>query len=219
MGRRRDIDGRQLLLDAALRLFATQGVEGVSIRAVNREAGLGPASVHYHFGTKEALLDAVLSVHGDIVEKQFKDRAQEIARGEAPTTPHDLVLMLAQPYLDVMASDRRAGHDWVRLVSQQLQTHPGSILDSSFTKLARGAVARVFPEANANDVARAMRMCLTLLVTQLAQMGRPSRPSAASVDLDLLLDFLSGGLEATLGSQPGAASGSESRRGRRRQPA
>jgi AcrR family transcriptional regulator len=67
MGRRPEIDGRELLLDAALRLFAEQGPEGVSIRAVNREAGLGPASVHYHFGTKEALLDAALHRYGDMV--------------------------------------------------------------------------------------------------------------------------------------------------------
>ena len=49
-------DGKQLLLSAALKLFATHGIDAVSIRAVNREAGLGPASVHYHFGTKEALV-------------------------------------------------------------------------------------------------------------------------------------------------------------------
>ena len=200
MGRRRDIDGHQLLLDAALRLFATQGVEGVSIRAVNREAGLGPASVHYHFGTKEALLDAVLSVHGDSVEEWLKGRAQTIARGEGPTTPRDLVLMLAQPFLDVMAGEGRSGHDWVRLVSQQLRTHPGRVLNRSFTKFVKVSAARVFPAADANDVARAMRMCFTLLLTQLAETSRPGRASAASLDLDILLDFLSGGLEATLGS-------------------
>ena len=67
MGVRPGIDGRELLLAAALKLFAQHGIDGVSIRAVNREAGLGPASVHYHFGTKDALLDAVLHVYGDTV--------------------------------------------------------------------------------------------------------------------------------------------------------
>ena len=38
VGRRPDIDGRELILEAALRLFAEKGVEEVSIRAVNREA-------------------------------------------------------------------------------------------------------------------------------------------------------------------------------------
>ena len=87
MGRRPDIDGRELLLEAALKLFAEQGIEGVSIRAVNREAGLGPASVHYHFGTKEALLDAVLHRYGDVVIDRVKARAKELAEpaDDAPT--------------------------------------------------------------------------------------------------------------------------------------
>ena len=82
MGRRRDIDGRQLILAAALKLFAAQGVDAVSIRAVNREAGLGPASVHYHFGTKDVLVDAVLRVYGDTVISAVKARAAESARSE-----------------------------------------------------------------------------------------------------------------------------------------
>lgn len=32
----------------------------MSIRAINAEAGLGAASAHYHFGSKDAILDAVL---------------------------------------------------------------------------------------------------------------------------------------------------------------
>ena len=79
MGRRPDIDGRELLLEAALKLFSEQGPDGVSIRAVNREAGLGPASVHYHFGTKEALLDAVIHRYGDVVLDRVKARAKELA--------------------------------------------------------------------------------------------------------------------------------------------
>src|SRR6266498_2054903 len=122
MGRRRDIDGRELLLGAALELFAEHGVEGVSIRAVNRAAGLGPASVHYHFGTKEALVDAVLHVYGDSVIDNVKARAKEIAASDEPVTARDLVTMLAQPYLNLMDAHTKSGRSWVRLVSQLLQS-------------------------------------------------------------------------------------------------
>src|SRR3954469_21712946 len=102
MGRRPDIDGRELLLAAALKLFAEQGIEGVSIRAVNREAGLGPASVHYHFGTKEALLDAVLHQYGDHVLERIKARASELAETDSATDARDLVTMLAEPYVELV---------------------------------------------------------------------------------------------------------------------
>jgi AcrR family transcriptional regulator len=195
MGRRPDIDGRELLLAAALRLFADQGIEAVSIRAVNREAGLGPASVHYHFGTKEALLDAVLHRYGDVVVERIKDRARELAEPEAAHSARELVTMLAEPYLDLVASSGDEGRAWVRLVGRLLQHDPERMLDRPSAQLTRTAAARAYPDAAPSDVRRAMRMCLILLVTQLAQTPRGGRNP---LDVDLLLDFLSGGLHAAL---------------------
>lgn len=54
-------DTREKILDAAERLFAAYGFAGTSLRAVTKEAGVNLAAVHYHFGTKEDLLRAVLS--------------------------------------------------------------------------------------------------------------------------------------------------------------
>lgn len=51
---------RARLLAEAERLFLAQGFEKVSVRAVNAAAGMNPAAVHYHFGSKEALVVAVL---------------------------------------------------------------------------------------------------------------------------------------------------------------
>ena len=49
------------LLDAAERLIGARGVEGVSLRAINAEAGSNVAAAHYHFGSKESLVRAVLA--------------------------------------------------------------------------------------------------------------------------------------------------------------
>ena len=51
-------DTRVKLLDAAERLFALTGIGGTSLRAITSEAGANLASIHYHFGSKEALLEA-----------------------------------------------------------------------------------------------------------------------------------------------------------------
>lgn len=48
------------ILDAAERLFAAHGVENVSVRAVLGEAGVNVALAHYHFGSREGLIRAVL---------------------------------------------------------------------------------------------------------------------------------------------------------------
>jgi AcrR family transcriptional regulator len=50
---------RERILDSAETLFARDGVENVSLRAVTAAAGANVAAVHYHFGTKEDLLRAI----------------------------------------------------------------------------------------------------------------------------------------------------------------
>ena len=46
-------DLRERLLLVAVRLFAERGVEAVSMRTINSEAGTkNKSAVHYHFGSK-----------------------------------------------------------------------------------------------------------------------------------------------------------------------
>jgi AcrR family transcriptional regulator len=195
MPRRMDVDGRQLLVSAALKLFAAQGIDAVSIRAVNREAGLGPASVHYHFGTKEALLDAVLEVHAKTVIESIRQGAREIVGARGSSTARDLVTMLASPYLHLM-DHQMDGVSWVQLVSRTLQSDPSRILDRSSTQLIRNAASNVYPNASRRDIDRAMALCIGLLVPQLVNMKHDRRRAH---DYELLIDFLTGGLDATLG--------------------
>jgi AcrR family transcriptional regulator len=52
---------RRRILDAALELFATQGIEGTSLREIRLAAGQRNAgALHYHFGDKDKLLRALL---------------------------------------------------------------------------------------------------------------------------------------------------------------
>lgn len=54
------IDRRESLLDAALACFVREGIAATALRSVAREAGLTPAMLHYYFGDKPALLQAVI---------------------------------------------------------------------------------------------------------------------------------------------------------------
>ena len=62
---------RDRLLDTAERLFAEHGYQATTMRTVTAEAGANIAAVNYHFGSKQALLGAV--VHralGPVVEER-----------------------------------------------------------------------------------------------------------------------------------------------------
>ena len=52
--------GRQALLEATIRIVATQGLRGLTYRAVAAEAGVTHGSVRYHFGDRATLIEEAL---------------------------------------------------------------------------------------------------------------------------------------------------------------
>jgi AcrR family transcriptional regulator len=57
---RRRPPARQLLLNAAARVFARDGLEGATTRAISREAGVNEVTLFRQFGSKEHLIEAVV---------------------------------------------------------------------------------------------------------------------------------------------------------------
>jgi len=55
------VDTRDALLDAAVTLFAERGVAATTSAEIASRAGVTPAMVHYHFRSRERLLDAVVA--------------------------------------------------------------------------------------------------------------------------------------------------------------
>jgi AcrR family transcriptional regulator len=55
-----ELDSRQRILNAALELMAERGYAGTSISMVTKRSGLPASSTYWHFGSKEALLAAVV---------------------------------------------------------------------------------------------------------------------------------------------------------------
>lgn len=61
-------DTRQALIDAACRAFAEHGVHTASLLEITRQAGQrNRGAVHYHFGSREGMLAAVLEQHADSI--------------------------------------------------------------------------------------------------------------------------------------------------------
>jgi AcrR family transcriptional regulator len=53
-------DKRALILEAAREVFAGEGLEGASLRAIAGRAGYTPAALYFHFDSKEAIYAEVL---------------------------------------------------------------------------------------------------------------------------------------------------------------
>ena len=100
---------KQLVFNAAERLFALHGFQNVSVRDITAEAGVNLASVNYHFGSKDSLLFEI-----------FRRRTQELNRERAR--------MLHE------ATDRNAGKPPVREILTALFSPPLRWLDPTNDK-------------------------------------------------------------------------------------
>lgn len=72
------MDTKEEILNAAEILFARSGYRASSMRAITESAGVNLALANYHFGSKEALLEAVISRRLRPVNELRLKRLQEI---------------------------------------------------------------------------------------------------------------------------------------------
>ncbi|TPG58902.1 TetR/AcrR family transcriptional regulator [Ewingella americana] len=72
-GVKKGVDKRELLLDAALTLFAQSGIAETPLSAVAKEAGVTTAMLHYYFNTREQLLDVLIDERFQPVRAGFTD--------------------------------------------------------------------------------------------------------------------------------------------------
>ena len=73
-------DTKEQILDAAEELFSEQGIDGVSLRAITQAAAVNLASVHYHFGSKEALAKAVFVRRIGVINRERLELLDECER-------------------------------------------------------------------------------------------------------------------------------------------
>ncbi|MFA5123450.1 TetR family transcriptional regulator [Zavarzinia sp.] len=78
---------RGLILEAAREVFAAEGLEGASLRAIAAKAGYTPAALYFHFDSKEAIyaevLQASLAALGAAVQAAVDGVAEPRARAFA----------------------------------------------------------------------------------------------------------------------------------------
>ena len=77
---RSDGVGRSRILDVAAELFLRQGFDGTSQRDIATAAGMKAASLYYHFGSKNELLEAILGQGMDVMVRAFGEAAAATAR-------------------------------------------------------------------------------------------------------------------------------------------
>jgi len=89
----KNTDTKTKILDVAEKLFAEVGIHATSIRQIVKEAGVNVASLHYHFGSKEAVIHEIITRRLRPINEAKQKRLEEIEQ-ESTITPPDLEAIL-----------------------------------------------------------------------------------------------------------------------------
>jgi AcrR family transcriptional regulator len=105
---------RELLIETAERLFAERGLDAVSMRQINREAGqLNTSSIHYYFGTREAVIEAVVERRMSAVNRRRMALHEQMAADGRHRCLRDVVASYVHPL-----AAQEGGGNYVRFLAQ-----------------------------------------------------------------------------------------------------
>jgi AcrR family transcriptional regulator len=100
--RRRDPISRDAIVAAAIRLLDAEGLDALSMRRIADELGTGAASLYWHVGSKDGLLDLVFDqMIGELevpepVPGQWREQLKDVARAQrAVTLRHPSVVRIS----------------------------------------------------------------------------------------------------------------------------
>ena len=102
-GRRKAVSDhkRELILDAARKVFEADGLEGASLRAIAGAAGYTPAALYFHFESKEA-------IYAEVLRGSLADLEQAVNRSVARTkTPVDRLRAAAMAFFRYYSDNPR----------------------------------------------------------------------------------------------------------------
>jgi|SRR5687767_1908312 len=105
---------KERLVREAERLFARRGLYQVTVREITEAAGQRNVSaLNYHFGSREGILDAILTRYGDPTDAA---RGEHLAAVGTTASTRDLMAALVVPYGGNLATPE--GRDYLRIVAQ-----------------------------------------------------------------------------------------------------
>jgi len=103
---------------AAERLFAEHGLDGVSLRQINQTAGCSNvAAIHYHFGSKEALITALIERRMKEINSRRLAMLSEIEKNERVNDLHAIVEAIVWPLAEQL-NDSAGGNHYIQLLAQ-----------------------------------------------------------------------------------------------------
>jgi AcrR family transcriptional regulator len=202
------------ILDAAEELFMQHGFEGASMRMLTARAGVNLAAVNYHFGSKDALIEAVFRRRLDPMnaERVAELERREQAADGRPLEADAIIRAFLGASLRMIEDTRGGGRTFTRLLGRAY-TEPAKPIRQLIGQMYapamerfKAAFMRALPELPKDELVWRMHfmfgtLAYTLAATDTVQLIAGAKPEDrydARVLEDRLAAFLVAGLLAPL---------------------
>jgi len=205
---------RTRILDAAEELFMQHGFEATSMRQLTAQAGANLAAVNYHFGSKDALIEAVFRRRLDAMNASRIAELDRMEKDNAgrPLSPRQIIGAFVGVSLRMVEDSKSGGRNFIRLLGRtysdpqkQIRALIGQLYAPAMERF-KTAFERALPQMPRDELIWRMHfmfgtLAYTLAATDTVQLIAGCKPEdrydAALLEARLTA-FLQAGLLAPL---------------------
>jgi AcrR family transcriptional regulator len=198
------------IVATAERLFAERGLEAVSLRDITNACEANSAAIHYHFGSKDELVRAILEHRAAELAKRRDAYLVLVEQSRRPRL-RQVVRALVLPTAELAAEDEHGGRYYIGFLAAMLdRPDTAAVIDDVFSdQMTRylDALAQVLPEVPADVRTLRFAFAKDFINRALAYPDRGVRmwvdthaPSTSAAITDHVVDFLVGAFRAPVSS-------------------
>jgi len=208
---------REALILAAERLIAEHGIDGVSLRQINTEAGQRNSSAaHYHFGSKDALIRSIYEYRLDSVNRRRQNLLDTVQAGGHDADVRSLVETFIRPIVEEIRGSA-GGSFYIRFLSQAIGHPLADVREYSGNMLTGAAMSAydllkaALPEIPTAILGQRFGLMWEMIIHALADRERYTDPDSrnfaeqSELFINNLIDAVAGGLSTPVAPATRAA--------------
>ncbi|MGP8244141.1 MAG: TetR/AcrR family transcriptional regulator [Bryobacteraceae bacterium] len=195
------IETKQKIMDTAVRVFAEHGYGGTSLRHIIAEAQVNLAAIHYHFGSKEELLDAVIGQKVQPVNEQRLERLGQLEARAAgkPVAVEEILEAFLAPAIPVVSKSTDFPRMMGRLIGEGLMPEVARKHFSEVAMRFTAALRRALPDLSDSEVTWRVHFMIGAMAHCLCRGPEEWRGKLAAESPEMLKElvgFLAAGFRA-----------------------
>ncbi|MEQ8268393.1 MAG: helix-turn-helix domain-containing protein [Parvibaculum sp.] len=201
-------------MSAAEQLFGERGLHAVTLKDINAAAGQrNESALHYHFGSKQRLVQAILDARVGAIDKRRAERIEALLETGGADDLHAILRATFEPLTGLL--DTEEGVRFVRFAAQVLNDPdhdlPTVAIKSGFEGInrANGLIMAALGDLAPEIAIQRQRLLVEMVLTSLAIWTRRpdamSNGAARSFFVSSLFDAMAGALRAPVSPETLAA--------------